>query len=126
MPRPMSPVARARAEALVARALAIIEQRACDPALSRKTIARELGISRSRLAHLVKRLTGATIPEHICRARLAIAKARLLDPMQSIKEIAFATGFGSTSAFDRRFVREHHQPPRAWRARELEPRSRDR
>jgi AraC-like DNA-binding protein len=63
-----------------------------------------------------------TIHEHICRARLALAEARMLDPVQSIKEIAFAAGFRSTSAFDRRFVREHHEPPRAWRARELERR----
>jgi AraC-like DNA-binding protein len=76
-------VVRARREVLVARAIDIISERACDPTLSRKKIARELGVSPSLLAHSVKRLTGFTITQHICRARLAAAERLMLDPARS-------------------------------------------
>ena len=119
----VSSVARARADLLVARVLAIIEERAGDATLSRKTIARELGVSSSLLAHAVKRWTGFTITQHICRVRLATAEALLLDPTRSIKQVAFVTGFRSPSTFDRWFLNTHHTTPRDWRAKELTRRS---
>ncbi|MGH7634593.1 MAG: helix-turn-helix domain-containing protein [Gemmatimonadaceae bacterium] len=118
----IGPIALARMEALVARALAIIRTRACDPTFSRSVLARELGVSASCLVHAVRRLTGLTITQHICQARVAAAETLLLDLTRSIKEVAFAVGFGTASTLDRWFVRDHETTPREWRAREFERR----
>ena len=88
---------------LFARASAAI---ANDPALSLGQLAGALHIHPHTLAHIIGEHTGSSFSAWRGRHRLAAA-CQLLEsrPDLSIKEIAAATGFNSTSVFDRFFRR---------------------
>jgi AraC-like DNA-binding protein len=76
-----------------------------DPGASLGAIARALGVHPHTAAHVVRAHTGASFSAWRRQQRVAIALALLRTrPDMSIKEIAAAAGFGSTSVFDR-FVR---------------------
>jgi AraC-like DNA-binding protein len=77
-----------------------------DPSLSLGQLARALHIHPHTLAHIIGEHTGGSFSAWRGRHRLAAA-CQLLEsrPDLSIKEIAAATGFNSTSVFDRFFRR---------------------
>ena len=77
-----------------------------DPALSLGQLAGALHIHPHTLAHIIGEHTGGSFSAWRGRHRLAAA-CQLLEsrPDLSIKEIAAATGFNSTSVFDRFFRR---------------------
>ena len=83
-----------------------------DPALSLGQLARALQIHPHTLAHIIEEQTGSSFSAWRGRHRLAAA-CQLLEsrPDLSIKEIAAATGFNSTSVFDRFFRRSCGSSP---------------
>jgi AraC family transcriptional regulator of arabinose operon len=84
---------------------------------SLRTLAERVCLSPSRLAHLVKAQTGATLLEAITRMRLREA-ARLLEfTDRPVRAIAEDVGFSSPWYFSRRFTQRYGLSPRAYRAR---------
>lgn len=68
-------------------------------------IARHVGINRSSLCSLCKRLTGQTVVEHLTAVRIAQAKQFLLVSDDSVKKICYAVGFNDFPHFCRVFKR---------------------
>jgi AraC-like DNA-binding protein len=62
-------------------------------------VARQLGVTRSRLFELFRRDTGMTPNDFLLRARVEKARQLLADTRRSVTDIAFDTGFGSSQYF---------------------------
>jgi AraC family transcriptional regulator len=63
-------------------------------------------------------VVGMTPHQFILHTRLNRAAIRLRRTSESISAIAFATGFGDLSTFNRRFQRVMGQSPSAYRSRQ--------
>jgi AraC-like DNA-binding protein len=84
--------------------------------------AKEVGISPSRLAHLVTKETGTSWSVHVRNARLQAAARLLVQTSLSVKEVAARVGYTYVSSFDRDFRRVHIGRPSDFRrARQLPP-----
>ena len=81
-------------------------------------LARRHGLSPSSFARGFRRRFGLTCGDYLGRVRLARVARDLLESDQAIAEIAFAAGFGTLAAFNRRFKAVHGLTPRAFRARQ--------
>jgi AraC-like DNA-binding protein len=76
-----------------------------DPGASLRSVASALGVHPHTAAHVVRAHTGISFSAWRRQHRVTLALSLLRTrPDMSIKEIAAASGFGSTSVFDR-FVR---------------------
>jgi AraC-like DNA-binding protein len=85
---------------------------ASDLTLSLRQLARHLRIHPHTLAQVIREHTGTSFSAWRARHRLAAARGLLGSrPDLSIKEIAAAAGFSSTSVFDRCFRRAFGCPP---------------
>lgn len=73
--------------------------------ISLKTVSEEVGLSRYRLAHLIKEHTGRTVSGIIHQARVQQAQALLEKTHMSCAEIAYEVGFGDQSYFTQHFRR---------------------
>lgn len=99
-------------------ARAYVDERSDDPDLTPASMARELGWSLRQL-QLALRTAGTTPAELLRARRLDRARSRLEDPRWnavSVGGIAFASGFGSLSAFGTAFRARFGTTPRAVRA----------
>jgi AraC-like DNA-binding protein len=76
-----------------------------------RDLAREFGLSRSRLQHLFKERTGARLGQWLVELRLQRAAHLLAESNMSVKEVAWAVGYSHTSSFVRAFERVFHQAP---------------
>ena len=85
--------------------------------LSLRRLAQEAGVSVSCLCDLFRRHLGTTAHDHITQYRLEQAKHLLTSSDLLVKEVAQATGFGSTSLFCRHFRRGIGETPEAYRQR---------
>lgn len=106
-----------RANALLRRVQAYIEARLDDPALTLEQVARAHSISVRYLNKLFER-EGISVARWIRTRRLELCRAALEAPdnrERSISEIAYATGFGDISTFNRAFKRQFGVSPRALR-----------
>jgi AraC-like DNA-binding protein len=101
------------------RAMTLIGAWCCDPTLRPSTIARAVGVSESRLARLLRLRYSSSFRAARRRARMRLAKSRLENSVDSIKEIAAQTGYSSTSQLDRDFRMEYAIAPGAYRTRHL-------
>ncbi|MFD5812487.1 AraC family transcriptional regulator [Rhodococcus aetherivorans] len=104
-------------EAVAAAARAYVDERSDDPDLTPASIARDLGWSLRQL-QLALRTAGTTPAELLRNRRLDRARSRLEDPRWSavaVGDIAFASGFGSLSAFGTAFRARFGTTPRAVR-----------
>lgn len=63
------------------------------------SLSARLAMSPSRLSHMVHEYTGFTFSEHLCRARLSLARRLLADRGLHICEIAHRCGYDTPSAF---------------------------
>ncbi len=77
------------------------------------------GMNESYFCRLFRMSTGLRFIDYVNEVRLNEARHRLSNPRQRIAEIAFASGFGSLSQFNRAFIRSNGCNPRQWRARQL-------
>jgi AraC-like DNA-binding protein len=73
--------------------------------LTLQQIAAKIGISVSRVAHLVKQHTGKTVWQHLMRMRVAKARQLLENTDEQCGQIALATGFCDQSYFTKHFRR---------------------
>jgi AraC-like DNA-binding protein len=78
-------------------------------------LARELGLSRSALAHRYPRLAGESPYRTIQRLKVEAAKRLLLEGGLTVKECAAQLGFSSEFHFSRLFKRLEGLAPRAYR-----------
>jgi AraC-like DNA-binding protein len=99
----------------VAAALSILSKEYTDPHLQLLSISTRLRITPGHLCHLIKQRTGRGFRQHLRDLRLSHAQEHLAGGFLSIKEVAGAVGFNSTSAFDREFARVHGCSPTQWR-----------
>jgi AraC-like DNA-binding protein len=88
-----------------------------DPGASLRSVASALGVHPHTAAHVVRAHTGISFSAWRRQHRVTLALARLRTrPGMSIKEIAAASGFGSTSVFDRFVRRTYGCSPSQFRA----------
>ncbi len=76
-----------------------------------------VNLSISRLAHLFKIETGTSLAEFIRKLRLEFAAELLKSTNESIKAIAFESGYSHTSSFVRAFKIQFNEPPISYRHR---------
>jgi AraC-like DNA-binding protein len=102
-------------EARTRRAVAVISARCCEPGLSAESVASAVGVSEQYLAKLLRFHHGCGFRTVLRQARISIACTRLERSFSSVKEIAAAVGYSSTSQFDRDFRRECQRTPGEYR-----------
>jgi AraC-like DNA-binding protein len=91
-----------RLSAHVLRALGHLERHYAGP-LTVASIARAIGLSESRLAHVFRDETGLSVKECVLRLRIEAAKARLGGTDEKLEEVAQAVGFAHASHLCRIF-----------------------
>ncbi len=96
----------------VAKSLEIIHCR-FNKKLTLDSVAKEIGISRSQFAVIFSNLVGQTFFDYLTSQRVSVAK-RLILEKKSIKVVAAAVGFSSSSAFIRKFKEETGVSPGKW------------
>jgi AraC family transcriptional regulator, transcriptional activator of pobA len=80
-----------------------------------RSCARALGYSPDYLSDLLRAETGMSAKDHIHRAVIEAAKARLLASATSASEVAYALGFEHPQHFSRLFRQKTGHSPGAWR-----------
>ena len=93
-----------RSNTHVSHALDFITRNYTRP-ISLKDVARELGLSPYRLAHVVKAHTGKTILQIITHTRIQNARQLLEDTDKSCTDVAYEVGFNDQSYFIKHFRR---------------------
>jgi AraC-like DNA-binding protein len=84
-----------------------------------RELAREFGLSLSRLQHLFKERTGARLGQWLTELRLQRAAHLLAESNMSVKEVAWAVGYSHSSSFVRAFERVFHQAPGRYQRQKL-------
>ena len=107
----------AGAEARVTRVARMIERGPADEAFPLERLAREAGLSPYHFLRTFKRVSGLTPHQFVCRARLRRAAAALVEGDAAVIDVAFDSGFGDVSNFNRAFRREFGLSPRQYRRR---------
>jgi signal transduction histidine kinase/DNA-binding LacI/PurR family transcriptional regulator/CheY-like chemotaxis protein len=102
------------AQRLVRKAMAYLHQHYTEP-ISRKELARHVGLSDDYLTYCFRKETGLTPVTYLTRYRINQAQALLKNSDQSITEIALAVGFSDSGYFSRVFRREVGMPPDIYR-----------
>ncbi len=104
------------AVARVTRCVRMIERRP-DGSLALGSLAREAGLSPYHFLRTFQRLTGATPHQYVLRSRLREAAIHLAADSARVLDIAFDSGFGDVSNFNRAFRAEFGVSPRVYRSR---------
>lgn len=78
-------------------------------------LAEHSGLSRFRVAHLVKDVTGKTVMQHILQLRIQEAQRLLEQSNMNCTDIAYETGFGDQSYFIKQFRRQMGITPARYR-----------
>jgi AraC-like DNA-binding protein len=97
------------------RVLTLVERRFSDPRLNLRAVAADCHLSVWHAARLIKRETGASFLAHVHRTRVAAAAHLLKESTLSVKEIATAVGYGSSSQLGRYFKRLRGTTPHQFR-----------
>jgi len=105
------------AEARVTGVARLIERGPDDEPFSLHRLAREAGLSRYHFLRTFRRVIGVTPHQFVCRARLRRAAARLVEDGPPVIDVAFDSGFGDVSNFNRAFRREFGMSPRQYHRR---------
>ena len=101
------------ADPQIGRALLLMQEAIAKP-WSVDSLAREVGMSRTRFAARFLSLVGATPMDFLTRVRLAHAAERLVRG-DRVGAVAEAAGYGSEKAFSRAFRRWAGMPPGSFR-----------
>jgi len=83
-------------------------------------LAKAVGLSPSRLSHIFRRETGYALSRYLRARRLLMAVELLTQTNESIKAIAFETGYRHESSFVRAFTRCLSEAPGTFRRRARE------
>lgn len=115
---PLSAITERLAESRRLRRLpTILEKRFSDPAFGLTEAARLCRLSGSHLNALLVRRCGMSFPRLLAKRRLLKACRLLRETDLSVKEVAFACGFGSPRTFLRRFESSLGTTPTKFRSR---------
>jgi AraC family transcriptional regulator len=106
----------ASAVARVTRAVRAID-RLPSSHLTLSRLANEAGLSRYHFLRTFERLTGLTPHQYVRRSRLREAAMRLAVEPRKVIDVAFDSGFGDVSNFNRAFRVEFGVSPRVYRGR---------
>jgi AraC-like DNA-binding protein len=101
-------------DAAIGKSLALIHTRLADEWTAR-TLAREVGLSRSVFADRFTALIGAPPKRYLTSWRLHVAADKLREDRLSVAKAAFEVGYKSDVAFTRAFKREFGTSPAVWR-----------
>jgi AraC family transcriptional regulator len=110
------PLAPRNALARVTGTIRAIENRSSSGALTLRDLAAEAGLSPYHFLRTFERLTGLTPHQYVRRARLREAALRLALESSKVIDVAFESGFGDVSNFNRAFRTEFGVSPRTYRA----------
>ncbi|WP_447642878.1 MULTISPECIES: substrate-binding domain-containing protein [Chitinophagaceae] len=91
--------------------ISVVEQNLANEQLNVQMICNAMHISKVQLYRKVKSLMKTNVNEYILSARILKAKSYLLDGELTIAEIAFKTGFSTSSYFSTVFKRLTGTPP---------------
>lgn len=78
-------------------------------------LARHVGLSESRLRHLLRTELPTSFVKYIRRRRLEVAKRLLEETDLSVKEVVASVGFGHQSRFTKDFRHVYGLPPAVYR-----------
>ncbi len=98
----------------IGKALVLIHTRLAEEWTAR-TLAREVGLSRSVFADRFTALIEAPPKRYLTSWRLRVAADKLREDRLSVAKAAFEVGYQSDVAFTRAFKREFGASPAAWR-----------
>lgn len=99
---------------VVGRALSLLHKRAADP-WTIASLAKEVGLSRTRLAERFRHFLGEPPMSYLTRWRLKLAADMLQSTDRNVGDVAAEVGYNSETAFNRAFRREFAQPPAQFR-----------
>jgi LacI family transcriptional regulator len=101
---------------MIRKALAYIRDHAAQ-SITVEDVLDAIGVSRSTLSNRMKRATGQTVYQVICKARVEQVKRLLLDSDQTIEQIAHACGFTAQPRLNEVFQRVTGMTPNEYRRR---------
>jgi AraC-like DNA-binding protein/ligand-binding sensor protein len=101
--------------AVVTRARRFIQERFAEP-FTMPDAARYVQMSPSSFSKLFKKALGLTFTQYLTRFRVEKSKSMLVNPAESIRQIAFQSGFDSISQFNRSFRQYAEMSPTEYRA----------
>ena len=90
---------------------AIIEQHLSDERFGVSELANSIGMSRSNLLRKIKKINGLSVSQYIRNVRLENAMDMLKAGDQTVSEVSYEVGFGSTSYFIKCFHDLYGYPP---------------
>ena len=99
---------------------AIIEENLSDERFGVSELAHAIGMSRSNLLRKVKKINGQSVSQFIRQIRLENAMEMLKENDQTVSEVSYEVGFGSTSYFIKCFHDHYGYPPGEVSKRQLE------
>lgn len=105
-------------EKLIRRIVTHINKKIKDPDLTVEKLASEVGLSRVHLHRKLKELTNQSPSDFIRNTRLRQAARLLREKKLSVAEVAYATGFNSSSTFSTSFKKLYGVTPSAYAAPE--------
>jgi len=89
----------------------IIEENLSDERFGVSELAHEIGMSRSNLLRKIKKSTNLSVSQFIRQVRLENAMEMLKENDQTVSEVSYEVGFGSTSYFIKCFHDHYGYPP---------------
>ncbi|HUI82110.1 MAG TPA: AraC family transcriptional regulator [Bryobacteraceae bacterium] len=101
-------------DSVIGQALALLHKDASHP-WTIASLARQVGLSRTRLAERFRHFLGEPPMTYLTRWRLKLGAEMLDSTERSVAEIAAEVGYGSEAAFNRAFKREFACPPAQFR-----------
>ena len=110
----LAPSAELNQDSMMYKILYYIQQHAKEN-LSLDSVAKEMGIGRSHLSHLLSQKLHIHFRQFLNTIRIEKACQMLQDPTRSIKEVCFECGYESTRTFHRAFMEEQKMTPGEYR-----------
>jgi len=101
-------------DSIIGHALALLHQNPSHP-WTISDLARQVGLSRSRLADRFRHYLGESPMAYLALWRLKLGAEILQNTDDSVAEIAMSVGYGSEAAFNRAFKRHFDSPPAHFR-----------
>jgi transcriptional regulator GlxA family with amidase domain len=96
--------------------VALVDSNMSDDSFSVEQLADEMGVSRTQLFRMIRRLNDQSPSELIRDMRLDRAASMLECAAGNVSEVAYATGFKSLSHFSRCFTQRFACRPSAYRS----------